>query len=233
MVRDGELAPADAAKHRARNVVTRAIGIATEVQVDHWWINPEPGQIFLMFSDGLHNEVPVPVLEGVLRAASSPQAAVDSLLGIALDAGARDNVSAIAVWVDAVGTDGVDIDEDTAKRGAVDAAFPAAGAAGTSFSSDRATGVADPGSSAVSAPTSSGAQRAPQSGNGAREIEPPPAPPAGSEADAGQDDAATPGLIESVPGAGQAASAAVPADAGPLVTGVPSAPEAAEREHGS
>lgn len=116
MVRDGELAVADAQHHRSRNVVTRAIGIAPEVQVDHWWIAPEAGQVFLMCSDGLTNEVSASVIEGVLRAASSPQAAVDSLVGIALDAGARDNVSAIAVCVETVSVDGSRLEDDTARR---------------------------------------------------------------------------------------------------------------------
>lgn len=118
MVRDGELAPADAQNHRSRNVVTRAIGIAPELQIDHWWVAPEAGQIFLMCSDGLTNEVSVSVIEGVLRAASSPQAAVDSLVGIALDAGARDNVSAIAVCVETVSVEGSHVEDDTARRAA-------------------------------------------------------------------------------------------------------------------
>jgi protein phosphatase len=116
MVRDGELAPDEAPRHRSRNVVTRAIGIAAEVRVDHWWIAPEPGQTFLMCSDGLTNEVSVSVIEGVLRAAASPQAAVDSLVGIALDAGARDNVSAIAVRVESITVEPSRIEEDTARR---------------------------------------------------------------------------------------------------------------------
>lgn len=113
MVRDGELGAADARSHRGRNVITRAIGIDADMTVDHWWIDPAPGQVFLSCSDGLTNEVDVDEIVAALVAASSPQQAVDRLVERALDAGARDNVSAIAVFVDAVTREVADVEEDT------------------------------------------------------------------------------------------------------------------------
>lgn len=116
MVRDGELTREQAAGHRARNVVTRALGIDREVKVDHWWVRPEAGQMYLMCSDGLTNEIPADEVERVLRSEPTPQAAVDVLIGQALDAGARDNVSAVAVVVDAVTVDASLVEEDTNRR---------------------------------------------------------------------------------------------------------------------
>lgn len=116
LVRDGGLSSEQAARHPERNVVTRALGIAREVQVDHWWVRPEVGQVYLMCSDGLTNEVPLAEVERVLRSEPMPQAAVDVLIGQALDAGARDNVSAVAVVVDAVTVDASVVEEDTNRR---------------------------------------------------------------------------------------------------------------------
>lgn len=154
MVRAGELGAAEARSHRGRNVITRAIGIAAEVTVDHWWIDPLPGQVFLACSDGLTNEVDVDELAAVLGTAASPQQAVDVLVERALDAGARDNVSAIAVFLDAVTNDIAVIEEDTnptKKRGALVSPAPevidtvpgprADDGPGPSFPGDLVTGV--------------------------------------------------------------------------------------------
>lgn len=126
MVREGDLAAAEERSHRARNVITRAIGIEAEVAVDHWWIDPAPGQVLLACSDGLTNEVAVEDLEAILRTAASPQQAVDALIQHALDAGARDNVSAVAVFVDAVTVEAATIEEDTNPRGDLSDLAPAA-----------------------------------------------------------------------------------------------------------
>lgn len=210
MVRDGELAPDDAAKHRSRNVITRALGIAAEVRVDHWWIAPAAGQVFLLCSDGLHNEVPPPVIEGVLRAASSPQAAVDALMGIALDAGARDNVSAIAVWIDAVGGAFGVLDEDTARRAteAASAAHPLAPAPTT----DHEKGQLAPGAPVTSTPGLIG-------------VEPP------SPAEATFSAEPSVGLIDFVPGAAPEPAGGVDVP-GELVTSVPSPADAAGDQGG-
>lgn len=115
MVRAGELSADEASRHPSRNVVTRALGIEREVIVDHWWVPPVPGQVFLMCSDGLTNEVPVARLEEVLVSRLEPQATVDLLVAEALDAGARDNVSAVVVAVDALSHERYD-DEITLRR---------------------------------------------------------------------------------------------------------------------
>ena len=126
MVRAGEIDAQDASSHRSRNVITRAIGLEPDVVVDHWWIDAVPGQILLTCSDGLSNEVAFADLEAVLRSAASPQQAVDALVDRALDAGAKDNVSAIAVFIDAVTTESPPAEDDTNPRAALRPAVAAA-----------------------------------------------------------------------------------------------------------
>lgn len=116
MVREGELRPEDARSHRARNVVTRALGITAPVEADHWWIQPEVGQRLLVCSDGLTNEVDVDDLVLVLRSEANPQTAVDRLVQVAMTAGARDNVSAVLVVIDQVTSDSSPVDHDTSRR---------------------------------------------------------------------------------------------------------------------
>ena len=57
MVRTGELTTAEAAVHPHRHILTRALGVATDVAVDLWRIQPVRGDRFLLCSDGLTNEL--------------------------------------------------------------------------------------------------------------------------------------------------------------------------------
>jgi protein phosphatase len=116
MVRDGELRAEDAATHPSRNVVTRALGIPGHLEVDQWSDPPVPGTTYLMCSDGLSNELGEAELQEVLSALDEPQAQADRLVALALEAGARDNVSVVVVTVDAVTDVAGDTDEDTNPR---------------------------------------------------------------------------------------------------------------------
>ena len=116
MVEDGEITASEAATHRSRNIITRAIGIGDELEVDHWLIAPAPGEMFVVCSDGLTNEVSDAEVETVLRDDLTPQGAVDRLVEMAVRRGARDNVSVLVVALDGV-TASVPLDEDTQPRG--------------------------------------------------------------------------------------------------------------------
>lgn len=51
------------------------------------------GDIFLLCSDGLTDMVPLPEIEQILLARSAPREAVEALVGAALEAGGRDNIT--------------------------------------------------------------------------------------------------------------------------------------------
>jgi protein phosphatase len=113
MVSAGELTAADARTHSARNVVTRALGIDVDVDVDRWWLPTRPHDRFLLCSDGLTNEVDEEEIADVMQREAEPQAVVDALLRLALDAGARDNVSVVLVQIEHVLAGGSELDDDT------------------------------------------------------------------------------------------------------------------------
>ena len=57
MVRSGEISESEAAVHPHRHILTRALGVADDVAVDLWRIQPTRGDRFLLCSDGLTNEL--------------------------------------------------------------------------------------------------------------------------------------------------------------------------------
>lgn len=95
MVRQGELTPAEAAVHPHRNVVTRALGIDSEVDVDVWDLEPVPGTRYLLCTDGLSDEVPESDIARVLADSEDPHEAAKELVGLALAHGGIDNVTVV------------------------------------------------------------------------------------------------------------------------------------------
>src|SRR5207302_1359603 len=57
LVREGQLTPAEAQVHPQRSIITRALGLDPEVEVDSWELTPYKGDRILLCSDGLTNEV--------------------------------------------------------------------------------------------------------------------------------------------------------------------------------
>jgi protein phosphatase len=101
MVRSGRLTADEAHSHPASNVLTRALGIQPDVQVDHWWLRAAPSERYLVCSDGLTNEVSEGQVAALVAGEQELQVVVDRLLELALDAGARDNVSIVVVEIEA------------------------------------------------------------------------------------------------------------------------------------
>jgi serine/threonine protein phosphatase PrpC len=99
MVRQGELTPAEAAVHPHRHVLTRALGIDSEVDVDVWDLEPVPGTRYLLCSDGLSDEVPEDEIARVLGASEDPSEAAKELVGVALGHGGIDNVTVVVIDV--------------------------------------------------------------------------------------------------------------------------------------
>ncbi len=94
----GILSPADAAGHPMSHVLTRALGVEPEVQVDIVHDEAEPNDRFLLCSDGLSGPVPEEEIRQIM-AMPDPQQAVDELIARAHSNGAPDNVTAIVVEI--------------------------------------------------------------------------------------------------------------------------------------
>ncbi|MGH9070586.1 MAG: Stp1/IreP family PP2C-type Ser/Thr phosphatase [Acidimicrobiales bacterium] len=116
MVRTGELSPTDAASHPKRHVLTRALGIEPDVEVDAWLVRPAVGDRLLLCSDGLINEVPDRAIAQVLRDVPDPAEAAQALVSMALRHGGSDNVTVVVVNVVDEGGDDVDAGGSGASR---------------------------------------------------------------------------------------------------------------------
>jgi len=90
----------EAKTHRWRNVITRALGHKVDLEVDTRVEKMEPGDCFLLCSDGLTGMVDEETIQKVLLDMSdAPQAACRRLVDLANDAGGFDNITMIIVKV--------------------------------------------------------------------------------------------------------------------------------------
>jgi PPM family protein phosphatase len=96
LVRSGKLSPEEADTHPQRSVITRALGTDPDVDVDAFTIHPEPGDIYLLCSDGLSDMVSGDTIEEVLLANRSDlDAAAKALVRAANRGGGDDNITAV------------------------------------------------------------------------------------------------------------------------------------------
>lgn len=87
--------------HPRGHLITRALGIRRRAQVDTWVLSHQPGDRFLLCSDGLSDEVPDEEIARLLAAGPEPVEAADLLVQAAVEAGGRDNVTVVVVEVPA------------------------------------------------------------------------------------------------------------------------------------
>jgi protein phosphatase len=98
-VREGTISPEEARSHPQRNILTRALGISSDVGIDAGTVIPYTGDRFVLCSDGLFNEVDEPRIESTLRRLADPQDASQELVRQALEGGGRDNITVVVVDV--------------------------------------------------------------------------------------------------------------------------------------
>lgn len=97
-VQAGMLTEAEAEKHPLRNVITRALGGALQVNPDATEISVRPGDVFLLCSDGLTGMVPEEEILRVVTANDGDlEKACQELIDAANTRGGLDNVTAILV----------------------------------------------------------------------------------------------------------------------------------------
>jgi protein phosphatase len=99
MIERGLISRQDAKRAPGANIITRAIGVAENVEIDAEIHDVRHGDTFLLCSDGLYNEVSSQDIQRILGN-SSCQEAADRLVESALDHGARDNVTVVVVRAD-------------------------------------------------------------------------------------------------------------------------------------
>lgn len=94
LLESGLIESEEAIDHPASNIITRAVGAADTLQLDVRAIDVAAGDVYLLCSDGLYNEVDSAAIASQLQGAA-PEQAADQLLKSCLAGNAQDNVSFI------------------------------------------------------------------------------------------------------------------------------------------
>jgi serine/threonine protein phosphatase PrpC len=94
LVEQGVLTEEEAEKHPDSNVITRAVGGQSELRLDIAMFDIEPGDTYLLCSDGLYRELSFDEIKAHLLT-DDLSASIQALLQLALERGARDNVSIV------------------------------------------------------------------------------------------------------------------------------------------
>jgi protein phosphatase len=96
LVARGLLSPADASRHPGHNLITRAIGVADLLELEEGDTEVRNGDMFVLCSDGLSNEVDAEQI-ATLLARHDCRLAAQRLVEEALAHGGRDNVTVVVV----------------------------------------------------------------------------------------------------------------------------------------
>ena len=95
LVREGRLTPEEAQHHPQRAIITRALGVDAQVEVDTYRVELKAGDRFLICSDGLTNMLSDDTIGQTLRRHADPQQAADTLVDMANQAGGDDNITVV------------------------------------------------------------------------------------------------------------------------------------------
>jgi len=104
LMRAGQMSEEQAATDNRRHVLTRVLGMDTDVDVDRFELDPFRGDRLLLATDGLCNEVPDAEIASILRRLEDPGEAARELVRCAKTNGGSDNVT--VVIVDVIDDDG-------------------------------------------------------------------------------------------------------------------------------
>ena len=118
LYRDGQITREEAEVHPQRSIITRALGMEPDIEVDSWQLLPYRGDRILLCSDGLTNEVSHDRIESTMRRMRDPNEAAQDLVRQARANGGNDNITVVVIDV-------VD-DDDRAERSSAALAADAA-----------------------------------------------------------------------------------------------------------
>lgn len=96
LVRTGQISPEEALTHPKRHVLMNAVGIYPSASIDVQSF-PYLGEIVLLCSDGLYNNVSVEDIASVLKGNDSVEQKVNELIAIGNKNGGSDNI-AVVLW---------------------------------------------------------------------------------------------------------------------------------------
>lgn len=94
LVDEGRITPEEARVHPHRSLLLKAILGRDDFEPDFTWLQPAPGDRYLLCSDGLSDMVDDQTIERVMKSETIDVAATE-LIRLALEAGGYDNVSVV------------------------------------------------------------------------------------------------------------------------------------------
>jgi serine/threonine protein phosphatase PrpC len=97
LVQKGELTPEEAENHPRRNILTRALGISESPQIDVLHFPVQKGDLLLLCTDGLYNQVHEEELADLLAGKGLLRVKVEKMVNLALQRGGNDNITAVLV----------------------------------------------------------------------------------------------------------------------------------------
>ncbi|HLI24476.1 MAG TPA: protein phosphatase 2C domain-containing protein [Acidimicrobiales bacterium] len=97
LLADNRITEEEAAHHEHRYVLTRAVGVEPQVDIDYAGVSAKSGDRFLLSTDGLHLPVVAERLRQVLESGDSAQQMADALVEAAVAGGTHDNATAVVV----------------------------------------------------------------------------------------------------------------------------------------
>lgn len=100
LMRSGRLTPEEADAHPQRSVITRALGTDADVDVDTVTVDVEPGDLFLLCSDGLTTMVPEKDILRIAQEADNLDGAARTLVRAANSGGGEDNITVVLFKVE-------------------------------------------------------------------------------------------------------------------------------------
>ncbi len=95
----GTITPQEATSHPERHVITRALGSPEGVAPDYFPLPLSAAERLLLCSDGVTGMIEDAIIAEILGRVHDPRDAADALVQAALDAGGRDNATAVVVDV--------------------------------------------------------------------------------------------------------------------------------------
>src|SRR6266536_2235688 len=97
LIDEGRLRPDEAERHPQRSIITRALGVEFDVEVDLFTYKLLSGDRLLLCSDGLSGVVDEHRIRNVLLRVPEPQRAAEKLVAMANEGGGPDNITVVVL----------------------------------------------------------------------------------------------------------------------------------------
>ena len=96
MIDEGRLTSEEAFQHPRSNVLTQAIGLESDIDIDSGHLDLKKGDMLILCTDGLTDMIREKEIEEIASESSSPEKLCSTLLKAGLNAGGKDNITVVA-----------------------------------------------------------------------------------------------------------------------------------------